>query len=66
MIAVKDSISIYINTKPENLMANISVSSMRKGCLGIHFAVIGSKSLSLLFLHLSPESNNKKKIVGTG
>lgn len=63
---MKDGISIYINTKPENLMTNKTVSSMRKGCLGMHFAVIGSKSISLLFLHLSPESNNKKKIVGTG
>lgn len=39
---------------------------MRKGCLGMHFAVIGSKSISLLFLHLSPESNNKKKLLELG
>lgn len=47
-------------------MTNKTVTSMRKGCLGMHFAVIRSKSISLLFLHLSPESNNKKKLLELG
>lgn len=47
-------------------MTNKTVTSMRKGCLGMHFAVIGSKSISLLFLHLSPEINNEKKLLELG